>query len=564
MKKIMLFTFLFSFIILFVFASVSACQYKDTEPYQEFGTWLYYNDSGEFFGDSLYSFDYLGGYGNLDGPCPYSFKVKNPFSYEISLTVIYRVYAPALQYFHGEVNEERQESLTLKEYSEGKISGTSVGVGGCGVIQNETAYIITSPNVLISKKGYITKQREICRICPNGRQCLDDGSSCNSKSDCGSNMCNINKKCGVIGSPFLVSCSDGKMNCNNQDCLTPAVKRSEESYSCEWECAPGTIACNGICRTVSVKNLSQEYYCKEECISQAGDGKVCVKNGEQLKQDADRRKRNWIIFGIIAIIFTSIGVWFFAIEKRGRVKQESEALKSKVKDLKTEENNLENSIRVSNEKIRELEIEKEKRKIEIADLQEMIKSSKGEAKQKYEKALLRLREKNTETENKLKIQRNRLIEEETALGKEEAELLIKKERLNTESFEAYRDEQLSIYQRKYDRAGIDISYDPKQKYFVVTYRKSKKQTSLQRYVYSSYFNLSENREVHHIDFDPLNNEIWNLIALPFGEHKRFNHGRVIEKDWVLGIEELKKQLEMKDTDFHKYIQEHLKEVGYKE
>jgi hypothetical protein len=64
---------------------------------------------------------------------------------------------------------------------------------------------------------------------------------------------------------------------------------------------------------------------------------------------------------------------------------------------------------------------------------------------------------------------------------------------------------------------------------------------LHRYIYKSFYdNFNEVNEVHHIDANHYNNEIWNLIELSTDQHKKIKHAKILYGDWISGINELKR------------------------
>ena len=65
-------------------------------------------------------------------------------------------------------------------------------------------------------------------------------------------------------------------------------------------------------------------------------------------------------------------------------------------------------------------------------------------------------------------------------------------------------------------------------------------------------------EIHHINKNKYENILWNLIELYRDVHRGFVHGKVIEKNWESGIQQLKDQLGMRDKDFPEYIQNEIK------
>ncbi|MFH0875414.1 MAG: HNH endonuclease [archaeon] len=76
---------------------------------------------------------------------------------------------------------------------------------------------------------------------------------------------------------------------------------------------------------------------------------------------------------------------------------------------------------------------------------------------------------------------------------------------------------------------------------------------LHRYIYRSFYGqFDESNEIHHIDANHYNNEIWNLIELSHDNHKKLKHARITYGDWMSGIEELRK-IGLSDKDFPKEV-----------
>ena len=81
---------------------------------------------------------------------------------------------------------------------------------------------------------------------------------------------------------------------------------------------------------------------------------------------------------------------------------------------------------------------------------------------------------------------------------------------------------------------------------------------IHRYIYRKKFNLGDGYEVHHIDNDKLNNEIWNLISLKKEDHKIINHGKIDYQNWESGIQQMGAGLGMRDSDFPDHIRKEIK------
>lgn len=80
---------------------------------------------------------------------------------------------------------------------------------------------------------------------------------------------------------------------------------------------------------------------------------------------------------------------------------------------------------------------------------------------------------------------------------------------------------------------------------------------LHRYIYGVFYpNFNKSYDVHHIDVNSYNNEIWNLMALPTLVHRNVSHGRITYGNWNSGIEELKR-IGFSEEDFPKYVRKRL-------
>ncbi|MBU0760790.1 MAG: HNH endonuclease, partial [Nanoarchaeota archaeon] len=246
--------FLFMSIFFYFFLSyVSAleCQYKVNETYQEFGNYLF-DSNGDYFGEPLILKDFVSEYMNLEGCSPVpSFKIYNQYDFPVNLHIVYTLFHPRINTYYPESERKMESEIEIAPYSEERIDSTCLDIGTNQILEESISYTITGEKELILKKGNRQMQREICKICPSGKQCLNDNSLCNSDNECGSLICNI---AGFCGNTKVMTCPNGLMNCNNQSCLYPSIKESGEGYSCVWECKSGSGK-SGICERDFRENL---------------------------------------------------------------------------------------------------------------------------------------------------------------------------------------------------------------------------------------------------------------------------------------------------------------------
>ncbi|MBI2629986.1 HNH endonuclease [Candidatus Pacearchaeota archaeon] len=452
------------FLIISFISSVSACQYKVNEIYHEVEMGLY-DSSGNYVGEPLILSNFSGGYQNIAGCGPLSIIISNPLSFDINVEINFTARHDGII---GWPQEDYliSRAITIKSFSSEQIVGDCPSVGGSRLLEDSIEYVITSPKLLIPKMQEVEKQKEICKICPNEKQCLDDGASCDLPIVCGSNICNPDNKCGTFQ-----GCSQGKKLCNNISCLTPSIKKTEEAYLCDWECASGTIACNGICRNVSSKKIGQEYYCIEECKSGYGKENKCIRNPNVA--------RNLLIL-FISIILLILGIASYFIigainEKRGRRKEKE--------IIKEAEEKAEKIISSAKNKLKRLndEIEKsEKLKTELNSL----KKGSIEAR-KIKKEL---------EETNESIQKERIRQEE--------------EIKNT----------LEAYEKRYSHRFVldNKGYIRFAKGFISAGIGG----YLHRWIYKNvHGKINDGYEIHHKDFNKFNNEINNLEELTPKEHQ---------------------------------------------
>ena len=260
--------------------SISAldCQYRVDESYEIEEEWFYFDSVFEGVNLNIDEFVWVDnyrltftGYNNLTIP------VKIQLNY-----VLFSKFFGTNRPMSVEMGIDPRDSEIHVE------QGISSGFGNYYGIKDFT-YTILSPKITSEYKD-VEKQREICKTCPNGKQCKDDGEPCELNIECGSGICNIAKVCGINKTG---SCPDGELNCNDESCQKPSIIEPGDEYSCEWECKSGR-----------------------------GEDGVCLKSIEW-----------WIYFLAICILILSGGVGYFAFYKRWREEKERDKIKAEKENL---------------------------------------------------------------------------------------------------------------------------------------------------------------------------------------------------------------------------------------
>jgi hypothetical protein len=113
-----------------------------------------------------------------------------------------------------------------------------------------------------------------------------------------------------------------------------------------------------------------------------------------------------------------------------------------------------------------------------------------------------------------------------------------------------------FYFKKYkERYGNKIYLDEKTEYI----RFKRNNEYLHQYIYrTEYGPYNKRNEIHHIDANHYNNEIWNLIELSQAQHYKIKHGKINYGGWASGIIELKRS-GISIKDFPEKVIEHFKE-----
>jgi hypothetical protein len=430
MKKI-----LFGLLLLILITNISAldCQYKDIEIYYEDSEFFYHN--GDKFGENLNLTELITF--SIGGENNGVITINNGFEVPITMNVTFHEYST----WYG-FNNYVTSQITIEPNDHGRLGGTH--------ISSIDKYPFVEPNIITHETVSVEKQREICKICPDGKLCGEDGISCKLDSRCGSGICNIAKVCGSPGSPFVVPCPGELKNCNDEVCLTPLIKKTEEPYSCDWECVPGTSACDGICRSTSAKGVGEEYRCIEECESGRGDGKKCIKSIEDWVY--------WVIGVSLFVIISILYIYIFIYKRRLKfLKREISRLEKEIDFLNSEINNLilkksslekiikkrEKLIKKRDKEISKLNKEKKILKENIRNADEIGKKNAHEAYLKWNKKFELTKKSQIEERDKLIEDYNKKIVDAREIGKEKAE---KEYQKWEKEFEGYRQKSIEEHE----------------------------------------------------------------------------------------------------------------------
>ena len=517
--------FILLFLVLITNISALDCQYTEMEPYEEFEFGLY-DSSGDFVGPPLEFKDFVGGSMNIQGCNPPSFKIYNPLDNKITLNISYMA---SWNTAFGSSSPSYRSTISINKNSNSeKIQGSCPDLGGGSILEESINYLIVSPEIMTLENELVKKQRDVCKVCPSGKQCLDDGVSCEFDNECGAGICNPNNKCGS----FENGCSGGTHLCGDK-CLLPSIKQTNEAYSCEFECE-----------------------------SQRGNGDVCILGEDQ---EAFWTRIKNIFFGVLILAGLSLIGYFIlwkkvkpTVKKYDESKKGLEEVEKEVKKLEGDKKRLEGDLIFLNSELKSLEDDKKDSEERMINLRKKIKKAGEEAKEKLEEKL-------EEAERIQKLRIDRIKEKEKEINSKKLKVNSDKNKLSKALSERNRlaeqsiintqkevDASLKKYQREYSRQTI--KYDNERNYFVF----SSNNEPLHRYRYRKMYNLGEGYKVHHIDKNKLNNEYWNLIALTKEEHDKIEHGSFFFKDWGRGILELKRRIPEIERRFHKEIKKKLK------
>ncbi len=248
---------------------------------------------------------------------------------------------------------------------------------------------------------------------------------------------------------------------------------------------------------------------------------------------------NWVFIIvfilIIAILFGKILYLKILkeIEKQKTLREERKKEKERQRTLQKEIEHIREKVEYLKNNRLSIKEEIENGEKKIILLKKQIKNSTKKAKEDHEKELYEFEKKLGERKKKLR------------LNNEELQKKIKE----------YKKMSKEHYIKKYkDRYGKKIYLDTKKEYL----RFKSDNEYLHRYIYRSFYgSFNEKNEIHHIDANHYNNEIWNLIELNHDDHYwKIKHGR-INCDWDSGIDELKR-IGLSEKDFPEQVIKHLR------
>lgn len=380
MKKVFVFI-----LVLLAISLVSAldCQYTDLESYQERGNFLYYSDSNEYFGEGLNLSEFSDGVGVwLGDDCRPSFKINNPFSKDITLTIKYYIFASP-NALHPEIKEEHNDAVTIGGYSYTKISGVLGIIGACKILPDEISYHITQPYDLVFKKGVLEKNRTICKYC-NGKKCLNDGVSCISNSECGGRFC-VENYCSNSEVCFVNNC-----NCASNEIQCTDNKKCVKKDSIEFGVKP---LCNMIeeCKSYTYNSiLNKNTSLTSKYISSNGSceihPEIKVLQEQEIKINENAKKRNWIIALLIVFLSGIISLILLLIRKRkneAEAKTVEEREKQKTLEKEKEKEESKQKTEIQKQKTLKSEIEKiEKEKEHLLGVGKTLKEEIEESKKR--------------------------------------------------------------------------------------------------------------------------------------------------------------------------------------
>jgi hypothetical protein len=195
-----------------------------------------------------------------------------------------------------------------------------------------------------------------------------------------------------------------------------------------------------------------------------------------------------------------------------------------------------------------------------------VQQAKGQARLKLEREIKQLKEGSSLLRELGDENKKRLDELSTQLKEilqKEKEVKVRSARIEATSREAEIREYTERYRKKYEKKPTnDVYYDKESGRIWIKFNDSGNKFPLHRHIYYTRIRkIGLDEEVHHIDNNELNNEIWNLIALPKEKHNKNHasfHHKIEKNNWLQGLEVLIKELGLKNEDLPEHIRQHLK------
>jgi hypothetical protein len=502
MKKLFL-CFLFIILLIPSLSYADTCTYTDIETYSELGTYLVYEGTSSIAAEALIISDFT--YENNQT----HFLITNPNDFEVTAVLSYPV---------------EGECATVQEYGKRIAAGDAIPISehcyreaisyDAYVSESNVSYYVSKPFRMTVAEVNAEKERDVC------------DKACTEDSECGT-TCNIAGYCGTITDV----CPEGTTSCNGLACFVPNSVDSGQTYFCDWQCASGfgedgvcksdeggvceidsdcnsgscnfagfcgefvacpngTTNCNDeFCLAPSTKEFGEDYICEFQCESGNGEDGVC---GEPVYSK---------ILKAVFVLFI-IAISIFGIKYALDIKREKEHKERLEKERKEHEKKIKDEQKEHQKKIRGM-------KNQVDGLSIKIQNS--------EKEIQQLR--NLSVRTKSETERLRSLTEEK--DKQQVEL-------EKKSKSYYFD----LYTGRY---GKKIHLD---KHEYLCFANGEK---VHHYIYRmEYGKNSITDEVHHIDANHFNNEVWNLINLSHYDHRRIGHSKINFGDWESGIAELKR------------------------
>lgn len=587
MKKYILSCILLTILLIVlpqIFGQTLNCQYIDYEEYQSTETALLYDDTQQVGGIVLQLSEFTNG-------SAATFNVFNPNGFPITAFFRFRTTG------HGE--GFKTEGIKINSSNSGTIrelcyNGTTIGV--CEIINDSVSYYLTEPSAMRQGVIKVTKNKTIC------------DKPCKYDSECATGICNIAGYCGNI---TVVPCPDNTLNCKNVACTKPKSKQFGETYSCAWECQSG-VGSNGICLIIDGNRCNTasdcvsgicnigwtcgaNYTCPEgtqdckglACVppSKTKEGQACLCDWE-CKSNFECKSvcvaprsvviKRWVLW-ILGLV-TVITIIFLIIKKKGfetlknqfkKVEEEKKRLEEEKIKLKEEITETENKIVLSNEIKDRVNKDIILRTDQLNKLEAQKRNAHGEARVAYERELNLVRQEKINDRNKLREEdlrqekwRKHIKDKDRKLDEKDSELINKQIELDIKQKEfekSNKDYEIKAAIDKYEKRYFNALYLDNKGYL----RFKGSNELLHKYLYEENLGFAPGCFIHHIDADKLNDDLYNLIAIPIEEHKQFKHARVPSKDWDAGIHELREQLHKEDKDFHKFILKRLEQKKLK-
>lgn len=385
-----------------------------------------------------------------------------------------------------------------------------------------------------------TTYKDVCKKC-GANICKNDGEPCSSSSECGIGTCKIAGVCGIED----YNCPDGRLNCNNQSCVTPSVKKVGAAYSCEIECI-SEVGKDGVCKLNNGTKCSSNSDCISDIcnpLTHICGTKGCPPNSFN-HLDRDCINTYDLLFGVLVFLLTCLGV--YKIVKYYTNKAVNDEIG---RSLRLREKEIELLERADKLRKKEPERKREEFERELGEIRKRLETEKLTAaeivKIKAEKEQINkdIKKINDEIDQSSKDTAEKIKRLKEKDGEWEQERL-KPRKIPHFTGVVYlnRDEYPCVYREK---SLNPFSEDPRDLVHLIVYKKE-----------SGGDTRTNGEQIHHIDSDKLNVEFHNLIKLTKKQHEDINHTKIPTGNYLAGVEELKKVL----PELPKRVLQHLNKL----